>query len=75
MRRILQDAEGRAAALLSEHRRELDLLTEALLERETLDNAEIRSLLNLPAAEPRTEEESGDAGGTMEADADAGKER
>lgn len=75
VRRILQDAEGRAAALLSEHRRELDLLTEALLERETLDNAEIRSLLNLPAAEPRTEEESGDAGGTMEADADAGKER
>lgn len=48
IKRILADMKDKALSLLSSHRNELDLLTEKLLEKETLDNGEIRRLLNLP---------------------------
>ncbi len=56
---ILSGEKDRAARILSEHRNELDILTEALLENETLDNSEIRKLLNLP--EHQEEQETADA--------------
>jgi ATP-dependent Zn protease len=39
--------------LLSEHRAELELLAKTLVEKETLDDNQIRELLKLPAR-PRT---------------------
>ncbi len=45
---IATDAFGDAERILHEHRGELERLTDALLERETLTDAEVRSLLGLP---------------------------
>jgi cell division protease FtsH len=50
VRRILNDAEEAAKNLLNEHRRELDALVQALLERETLDGPEILKVTGLPPA-------------------------
>jgi len=43
--RILQDQEVRARELLLKHRRGLDLVADALLERETIDGAEVGRLV------------------------------
>lgn len=48
VRKILTQAEQRATAILAEHRQELDALAAALVERETMDDGEIRALLKLP---------------------------
>ncbi len=49
IRRVLEDARRNAERIIQEHRKELDTLTEELLRQETLDDAEIRTLLGLPA--------------------------
>jgi cell division protease FtsH len=48
--RIIADSHEEARRLLSEHRRELDVLAEALLARETLDEQEILRVTGLPPA-------------------------
>jgi len=48
--RILDDGRKNAQRIIEEHRRELDLLTEALLKQETLDDAEVRVIFGLPPA-------------------------
>jgi cell division protease FtsH len=53
-RKILDEARAHAESLLKEHRKELDILTEALLKHETLDDAEVRLLLGLPPAKEKT---------------------
>lgn len=45
---VLKKACKRAEAILSEHREQLDLLATALVEQETMSDAEIRTLLGLP---------------------------
>ena len=54
VRRIIGECHDEAKRLLQEHRRALDALAQALLERETLDEEEIREVTGLtraPAAE------------------------
>jgi cell division protease FtsH len=46
--RFLREAETRATELLSEHRAMLDQVIELLLERETIDGAELAALLGIP---------------------------
>lgn len=48
VRRIVSENKDRASNLLMQHRDLLDKLAHELLEKETLDVAEIRALLNLP---------------------------
>ena len=48
IKKILDGERERATRILLEHRVELDALAAELLEKETLDNAEVRALLNLP---------------------------
>ncbi len=43
---ILRKAESRCRNLLTEHRSKLDILANALLDRETIDGDEVRQLLN-----------------------------
>jgi transposase len=50
MRRESGDIEARR--LLTEHRKELEALAQALLERETLDEEEILEVTGLPPAPP-----------------------
>jgi cell division protease FtsH len=50
--RLLRDAEQRALGLLTERRDGLDRLIEVLLERETIDGAEIDAVLRSPAPRP-----------------------
>ena len=45
--RLLREAETRATALLSEHRAMLDQVIELLLERETIDGADLAALLGI----------------------------
>ncbi|MFN0093118.1 MAG: ATP-dependent zinc metalloprotease FtsH [Acidimicrobiales bacterium] len=58
--RILRDAEDRCRQMLHEHRAGLDLIARALLDRETIDGAEVYRLVQVgreatqPAAEPVT---------------------
>jgi cell division protease FtsH len=52
--RIIGECHDEARRLLSEHRKELDALAGALLERETLDEEEILKVTGLPPA-PRLE--------------------
>jgi cell division protease FtsH len=47
---IVKESQEEARRLLSEHRRELDALAEALLARETLDEQEILRVTGLPPA-------------------------
>jgi cell division protease FtsH len=42
---LLREAEGRATAMLAEHREALDHLTELLLERETVDGTDVDEVL------------------------------
>ena len=46
---LVSDAKARAVSILTEQRERLDKLAKALLEKETMDAAEIRALLDLPA--------------------------
>ncbi|HVE48975.1 MAG TPA: ATP-dependent zinc metalloprotease FtsH [Casimicrobiaceae bacterium] len=50
VRRIIEDSHEDAKRLLNQHRKALDALVVALLERETLDEQEILSVTGLPAA-------------------------
>jgi cell division protease FtsH len=50
--RIIGESHETALRLLREHRRELDALVAALLERETLDEQEILEVTGLPPAPP-----------------------
>jgi cell division protease FtsH len=50
--RLLTEAEGRATALLREHRGVLDRVVERLLERETIDGDEVYAILGRPVPEP-----------------------
>lgn len=47
VRRIIQEAHAEATRLLTEHRAKLDALAKALLERETLDEEEIKAVTGL----------------------------
>ena len=47
VRKILDNAKERACNLLTEHRDQLDLITNELIEKETLDDADIRKLLKI----------------------------
>jgi cell division protease FtsH len=49
IRSILEEMRTHATAIITGHRDELDKLTEELLLKETLDDAEIRVLLGMPA--------------------------
>jgi cell division protease FtsH len=50
VQRIIAESYADACRLLSAHRKALDALVEALLQRETLDEAEILEVTGLPAA-------------------------
>ena len=50
VRRIIGESHDEARQLLTEHRRELDALADALLSRETLDEQEILDVTGLPPA-------------------------
>jgi len=50
VRKILDDTKSLAERIITEHRGELEKLTEELLTKETLDDAEIRVLLGMPPA-------------------------
>jgi cell division protease FtsH len=55
VRRIIRESHEEARRLLAEHRRELDALARALLERETLDEKEILAVTGLARA-PRLQD-------------------
>ena len=50
VQRIIGESHDRAVSLLHEHRKPLDALVAALLERETLDEREILEVTGLPPA-------------------------
>ena len=50
IKKLVSEAKAHAAQILNEQRERLDKLANALLEKETMDAAEIRLLLDLPAA-------------------------
>jgi cell division protease FtsH len=50
VRRIITESHEEATRLLRDHRRELDALAAALLDRETVDEDEILAVTGLPAA-------------------------
>ncbi|NUZ05346.1 ATP-dependent zinc metalloprotease FtsH [Piscinibacter koreensis] len=55
VQRIIDESYALATRLLREHRRQLDALVEALLQRETLDEKEILDVTGLPPAPPLRE--------------------
>jgi cell division protease FtsH len=65
IRNILDESKTLAGKIIAEHRDQLDALTEELLAKETLDDAEIRALLGFPALQreepPKTNPEGDDA--------------
>jgi cell division protease FtsH len=52
---IVESALKKAKELLTEHKDHLELLATTLVEKETLDDAQIRELLGLPAREKSEE--------------------
>ena len=52
MRRIVDESEQQVVALLRENRGRLDSLAEALLEHETLDEADVYSAAGVPHEAP-----------------------
>ena len=70
VKRYIEEAIGRARAILKEHKAELEKLAEALLERETLSAHEIYELLGWPDPKaPKSSESqaaSGNEGGSAE---------
>jgi hypothetical protein len=55
--RIIEESHAEATRLLLEHRKSLDLLAQALLAHETLDEQEIRAVVRIAGA--RSGERSG----------------
>lgn len=51
MKKILDSALEETRKILSTHRDQLETLTEALIEHETLDDSEVRTLLGFTAEE------------------------
>ena len=51
VREILEEAKSRAVKILKDNREKLDLLTSTLIEKETLDDSEIRTLLGFEPLE------------------------
>ncbi|MBO4632690.1 MAG: cell division protein FtsH, partial [Lentisphaeria bacterium] len=68
IKRLVSSAKEHAARILTEQRERLDKLANALLEKETMDAVEIRSLLNLPQSDAQQEAhtETAPADGTPE---------
>jgi cell division protease FtsH len=63
VRRLIDDAEDRARRILSAHRRDLDTVSTALLEFETLTGEEVAGLLRgQPVVRPDTVDEGKEAG-------------
>ena len=61
--KILTEARDRVTKILIEHRDQLDKLTQALVEKETLDDSEVRELLGFePLKEAAENEEEGGSG-------------
>ncbi|MCA1711664.1 MAG: AAA family ATPase [Actinobacteria bacterium] len=54
VRRLLEEADARAFAVISKRRAALDRLTERLLGQETVDRDELEDLLSTPTSGPRT---------------------
>jgi cell division protease FtsH len=50
VRRIIEESHAEAGRLLTEHRRELDALAQALLAKETLDEEDVLAVTGLPRA-------------------------
>jgi cell division protease FtsH len=50
--KIISESHGEAKRLLSEHRKQLDALVDALLVQETLNEQEILEVTGLPPAPP-----------------------
>jgi len=48
IKRLIAEAHGRATSTLTQNRDKLDLLAKTLLEKETMESAEVRRLLSLP---------------------------
>lgn len=48
VKRLVDDANQKASALLAQNQDKLKLLAAALLERETIEGSEIRRILGLP---------------------------
>lgn len=63
VQRIINECHEEARRLLRQHRRQLDALVEALLERETLDQQEILEATGLTPAPPQEGPPSAAAGG------------
>jgi cell division protease FtsH len=61
VRRIVEEAHAEVIELLTEHRHRLDSLTEALLERETLDEVDAYAA----AGVPREHRDAGEAAGAL----------
>jgi cell division protease FtsH len=53
--RLLREAEEQATDLIRAHRRELDELVDLLIERETVDGADVYRIVGKPAPEHRTD--------------------
>ncbi len=68
--RILHEQEARAFEVLSKHRKALDLVAEALLERETIDGGEVARIVH-ESLGGGTDKESSDAVATEDAPAGA----
>jgi cell division protease FtsH len=58
VRRIVEEAERGVVNLLEDHRRQLDALANALLERETLDQQEAYEVAGVPLAEAEPTEQA-----------------
>ncbi|HZJ88007.1 MAG TPA: ATP-dependent zinc metalloprotease FtsH [Sphaerochaeta sp.] len=58
IQQILQSAMAETRTIISENRDQLDLITEALIEHESLDDADIRTLLGLDAKEEAEQSEA-----------------
>ena len=56
IKKLVSNAKAHAAQILTEQRSRLDKLANALLEKETMDAAEIRVLLDLPSNSGSTEQ-------------------
>ena len=52
--KIISDCMADTRRILNENKNQLDLLANALVEHETMDDAEVRVLLNLPVAQKST---------------------
>ena len=56
--KLLNEARKRTLKILTEHRDQLDKLTQALVEKETLDDKEVRELLGFKPSEALAENEA-----------------